>query len=357
MKRIKLSIVSVIAVIVLIIGVLPAFAFDVINGDDPDSNRVSNEIEGKDEFIASLLKASSANKYEYTPYTTQTGESLLFTLSATDPDNDVLVYSASNLPTGATFDPQTGTFSWTPDYDQAGVYPNVHFEVSDGKLTDSEDITITVINCNQPPVAAAIGDKLTHEEELLEFEFTADDPDNDPLTFAASNLPPGAVFDSGTRKFSWKPGLGQSGTYPGVRFGASDGETVTVEEITIVVESSQEAIFSVDSLRVVPGKVTSGKPVNISVMATNAGDATGSYEVTLKINGAVEDVQVVTLAPGIAEEVTFTTIKDVAGTYEVDVNGLVDSFLVRDLVKGRKDKIIRVGNIIPEAFDWIQDIF
>jgi hypothetical protein len=358
MKRIILSIASAIAVLALIIGVLPAFTFsnDSENADSVNANYVSNDIEGKDEFIASLLQASSAKKYEYTPYKTQTGEPLLFTLAATDPDHDLLTYSASNLPPGATFDPQTGTFSWTPGYDQAGVYADVHFEVSDGELTDSENITITVVNCNQPPVAETVGDKLTHEEVLLEFEFNAADPDNDPLTYDASNLPPGASFDKATRKFSWKPGFGQSGIYSGVRFGASDGELVTVEEITIVVESSQEAVFSVDSLRVRPGKVTSGKPVSISVIATNTGDTAGSYEVILKINDIVEDTKVVTLAPGITAEVKFTTIKDIDGKYKVDVNGLIDSFLVRDLVKGRKNKIVQVGNFVPEAFNWIQDI-
>ena len=69
---------------------------------------------------------------------------LSFVISATDPDGDTLTYSASNLPSGATFDAGTRTFSWTPSFTQAGSYPGVHFEVSDGSLTDSEDITITV---------------------------------------------------------------------------------------------------------------------------------------------------------------------------------------------------------------------
>ena len=72
------------------------------------------------------------------------GELLEFNISATDADGDQLVYSASNLPEGASFDPNTQTFSWTPRYHQAGVY-TVHFEVSDGELTDSEDVTITVV--------------------------------------------------------------------------------------------------------------------------------------------------------------------------------------------------------------------
>jgi hypothetical protein len=72
------------------------------------------------------------------------GQPLEFTLSATDPDGDILTYLASNLPDGASFDTITGTFSWTPRYDQAGVYL-VRFEVSDGELSDFEDVTITVV--------------------------------------------------------------------------------------------------------------------------------------------------------------------------------------------------------------------
>ena len=71
-------------------------------------------------------------------------EPLEFTLWATDADGDQLVYTASNLPEGASFDANTQTFSWTPRYDQEGTY-TVHFEVSDGELTDSEDVTITVV--------------------------------------------------------------------------------------------------------------------------------------------------------------------------------------------------------------------
>jgi hypothetical protein len=71
------------------------------------------------------------------------GQSLIFNITADDADGDTLFYSASNLPDGATFDSDTQTFTWTPRYDQAGVY-TVHFEVSDGEYTDSEDVVITV---------------------------------------------------------------------------------------------------------------------------------------------------------------------------------------------------------------------
>jgi hypothetical protein len=80
------------------------------------------------------------------PKTIAVGSLLQFTVSASDPDLPVqtLTFSASNLPTGATFNPTTHVFSWTPTSGQDGVYPNVHFAVSDGTLSDTEDITITV---------------------------------------------------------------------------------------------------------------------------------------------------------------------------------------------------------------------
>jgi hypothetical protein len=80
------------------------------------------------------------------------GAAVTFTVSASDPDGDALTYSASNLPAGASFDPATRTFSWIPGYGQSGVYANVRFQVSDGRLTDYEDITITVSNVVRPDV-------------------------------------------------------------------------------------------------------------------------------------------------------------------------------------------------------------
>ena len=79
------------------------------------------------------------------------GKTLSFTISASDTDGDILTFSASNMPVGASFNPDTQTFSWTPTSDQAGVYKNVHFEVSDGKLTDWENIMIRVQSIKNNP--------------------------------------------------------------------------------------------------------------------------------------------------------------------------------------------------------------
>jgi hypothetical protein len=92
-----------------------------------------------DNFAAGNIHDDS---YTYRPVVE--GQALEFTVTATDPEGDPLTFSASELPEGASFEAVTGLFSWTPRYDQAGVYV-VRFEVSDGEFSDFEDVTITVI--------------------------------------------------------------------------------------------------------------------------------------------------------------------------------------------------------------------
>lgn len=78
-----------------------------------------------------------------------------FTVVASDPDNDALVYSVTGLPTGATFSPQTRIFSWTPTFSDAGIYSDVKFTVTDNglpKASVSESITITVNDVNVEPL-------------------------------------------------------------------------------------------------------------------------------------------------------------------------------------------------------------
>jgi len=161
---------------------------------------------------------------------------LQFTISATDPDGDTLTYLASNLPKGASFNPDTRTFRWIPTYEQAGIYNNVHFEVTDGYLTDSKNITITIINVNRSPILTPIGNKVVNEGSLLKFTILARDPDHDPITYSAINLPKGATINSKTGQFNWMPDYKQAGIYL-VTFVASDGSLSDEEKVTIKVNN------------------------------------------------------------------------------------------------------------------------
>ena len=93
------------------------------------------------------------------------GEQLSFTIQADDIDGDSLTYSSEDLPMGASFTEQQ--FTWTPTYDQAGIY-EVTFMVNDSELTDSETINITVNNA-EPPRPDLIVTNLSTIPEVYDF--------------------------------------------------------------------------------------------------------------------------------------------------------------------------------------------
>lgn len=91
------------------------------------------------------------------------------------------------------------------------------------------------------------------------------------------------------------------------------------------------AAFTSSSLSISPLEVDIGGTVTISLLLANTGEEEGSYTITLKLNGVVEATKEITLAGGANETVTFTTAKDEAGTYSVNIDGLTGSFTVREV--------------------------
>jgi hypothetical protein len=88
--------------------------------------------------------------------------------------------------------------------------------------------------------------------------------------------------------------------------------------------------FVTSDLSITPAEVDIGEEVTISLLVANTGDAAGSYEVTLEIDSVAVATEAVTLAAGGSEVVTFTTAKDVAGTYAVSVGDLSGMFVVKE---------------------------
>jgi hypothetical protein len=114
---------------------------------------------------------------------------LSFALAASDPDGGQLTFSASGLPTGATLDPTTGSFSWTPNFNQAGSYTLTFSVIDPTGRSASETITIVVsdVGSNLGPVCSAAYPSINeiwppdHHTQLINI-FGVTDPDNDPLT-------------------------------------------------------------------------------------------------------------------------------------------------------------------------------
>jgi hypothetical protein len=174
-----------------------------------------------------------------------------------------LVYSASNLPSGATFDPATQTLSWTPSDNQAGTYPNIRFNVTDGVSTAETTVTFTVLSANRAPQLTAVGDRNVAAGSAVQFTIGASDPDGDPITYSATGLPAGANFNSVTRQFAWTPSNNQTGTHA-VTFSASDGVLSDSERVEITVSGANQP----PNLSAIPNQSTTvgvGISVNFTV--------------------------------------------------------------------------------------------
>ena len=77
-----------------------------------------------------------------TDSTVNEGATINLNPTATDPNGDPLTYTYTGWMTSS---------SYTTDYTDSGVH-TVTVTVSDGTLTDSQDVSITVLNTNRPPV-------------------------------------------------------------------------------------------------------------------------------------------------------------------------------------------------------------
>ena len=119
------------------------------------------------------------------------------------------------LPTGASFDANSGQFSWTPTFEQSGDYV-IEFETTDGQsASTNETVLVKVENTDRAPTINSPGNQSVKEGESLSFKITATDPDKEDqgnLQFSADNLPAGAQFNP-DGDFSWTPGADQQGSY------------------------------------------------------------------------------------------------------------------------------------------------
>ncbi|MBD1400918.1 fibronectin type III domain-containing protein [Pelovirga terrestris] len=150
---------------------------------------------------------------------------LQFSVAATT-ESANFVYRVSGLPAGASFDTASRTFSWTPDYDQAGSFI-VTFAVTDGVDTDSEAVTITVHNTNRPPVISGTPDPTASVDRTYVFAPVASDPDGDDLSYTISGQPFWAEFNSQTGVLSGTPIASDLGSRATIVITVGDGSLTT----------------------------------------------------------------------------------------------------------------------------------
>ncbi|MBW7997551.1 MAG: tandem-95 repeat protein [Candidatus Glassbacteria bacterium] len=211
------------------------------------------------------------------------GQLLVLTVTASDPDGDDLTLAALELPTGASFDPAGGNFSWTPTQEQSGNW-TVVFTADDGNGgVDSAEVIVTVGDVNRPPVLDPLSAVAVREGEQVTISITASDPDaEDKVTVSATNLPQGAsLTQSGdnpvTATIAYTPGYQRQGVFS-IKITATDDDAaeplavsrnfkLRVDDVDVAPEftgglaGSAELEFEVDE----------GDTLNLPLTVTDAG--------------------------------------------------------------------------------------
>jgi uncharacterized delta-60 repeat protein len=139
-------------------------------------------------------------------------QSLTFTASATDPDfGQVPAFSLVGAPAGASIDPDSGAFAWTPTEAQGPDTFVFLVRVTDGFVNTDQSVTVLVREVNMAPTLAGVPAALTTTRgSAVAFTATAADPDiihgqGNALTFSLVGGPAGAVIDPDTGAVVWTP--------------------------------------------------------------------------------------------------------------------------------------------------------
>ena len=163
---------------------------------------------------------------------------------ATDPDGDTLTYAATGLPAGLSINTTTGLITGTIAFTAAAGSPyTVNVTVRDGATVDQTDTfgwTVTNVN-REPTFDQNVVDRTDAEGVPVNLDAGATDLDGDPLTYAATNLPPGLSINTttglitGTISFAAAAGSPYSVSVTvrdGVDVDATDLWTWTVTDVT-----------------------------------------------------------------------------------------------------------------------------
>lgn len=202
--------------------------------------RVSDGVNDKialPKFSIEVVAQNSAPEISGNPRTTVTqGKTYRFSPTASDADDDALLFSALNVPNWLTFDEQTGALHGIPQEDDIGEFSNIEISVSDGtEQTSLPPFSIRVVSSNTAPVAGN-SEVSTSEDESVTIVANASDENQDDLTFSIVNPPLNGTLSANDSGWVYSPSTDFNGI-DSFDYTVSDGE-LTSEQATITINVS-----------------------------------------------------------------------------------------------------------------------
>ncbi|WP_198781555.1 Ig-like domain-containing protein [Shewanella putrefaciens] len=220
------------------------------------------------------------------------GENYSYTLSATDEDvGDSLSFSAPTKPAWLNFNAASGELSGTPMRADVGSHAVSLVVTDSGGLTATQSFSIEVVSTNEAPVATDSTATLD-EDSPLSLTLTAQDPDQDELTFEIVTQPEHGTVTLQGALLVYTPKLDFNGT-DSLEYRASDAEfSSNVATLSLTVNAVNDNPVVVDDNFSLQHTTTNQYQLNV---LANDSDVDGD---TLTIDGASTSVGTVTFVAG-----------------------------------------------------------
>jgi len=220
--------------------------------------------------ISSELIANQVNVSETVPAGT-----VLATFSATDPEGNALTYSLSGSGSDLMTVSESGEITLTGGLDfEANSTLTVMLEISDGTITTIEEITINVINDDEPATIAATLSSASFAETSAVgtaiASINATDPEGSAVTYTLSG--------TGSDNFS----IDASGNI--TLASGLDYETATSYELTVVVDDGTYASTEVITVNVADVNEAPSLSATVAFNAFQENTATGTIIATSSVS-------------------------------------------------------------------------
>ena len=196
---------------------------------------------------------------------------LTFTAAGADTDipSNILTYSLVGAPEGAGINSTTGVFTWTPSESQGPGVFNFSVVVSDGSLSRTRPVAVTVNEVNIAPGLSLIPPQNVNESEPVSFTATASDPDlpANTLSYSLAGAPEGASIHPDSGLFAWTPTEAQGPGSFQFTVRVSDGSLTRQQDVVISVDE----VNSAPLLSAIPAQtVEENSPLVFTAMAADA---------------------------------------------------------------------------------------
>ncbi|NEP56504.1 MAG: tandem-95 repeat protein, partial [Symploca sp. SIO2G7] len=201
-----------------------------------------------------------------------------YTLTAFDPDGDVLEYELLDAPAGMTLDASTGLLQWTPTLAQQGT-TSVRVAVTDPSGGRGSQSFPLLVRVNEAPEITSEPIESATANGLYRYDIRATDPNADPLSYTLLNAPDGMTLDQ-LGRLSWSPTAGDIGTYQ-IEVAVSDNHNATdtqTYELNVLADVEAPLV----NLVVSESRVDVGSLVSLQVSAI---DNVGVESLNLSIDG------------------------------------------------------------------------